>query len=468
MENKIINMLDKTCEKNKQKTAFEYIEDGMVIQVSYGSLRTQINHAIKIVENIEEKRVALLGMTSFQWICMAYAMIACGKTIIFPDATLPLEDLSVLLKNTDCERIIITDDRKDLEALNELCPVEYYSMDRVYKIIDRSVRIKAKCDNGEVIFFTSGTSKLAKGVVLTYDAIFAGVEIGIINHVPKNGERLMIPTPTYHIMGFMLTLISIKNCNIVCYARNMKTISKDMFTFNPDSMLLVPSLLDFIASSKKGIPAKTKRVMVGGGALSKETFTKARDKGLDVYTGYGLSEACGQATVSVRNDISKMRLTDNMEVKISDEGEILLKSKSLMKEYYNNKEETDKVLIDGYLHTGDVGYITEDNCLVFTGRIKDIIVMDNGEKVNCRELDDIINAFEKVREGAIKWTGKELVAVIVPQDGFCNVEEAEDYMMEQVKEYNKLQPFFRKISRVEIKNEPLKRTSTGKIQRREL
>ena len=461
MNNLTANIL-RNCDKYEGNIALRYFENDEIVDRTYGELKKDILSAVAIIKDIKEERIAIIGMTSYQWICVAYASIFCGKHLIMPDATLSISDLKTLMNTTDVEYVILTDEREELEAefIKER-PTVHIFMEDIYskELVDEQ-----KLDNkvGDVICFTSGTSKLAKGVVLGYDTIEVGNETALKTMPATVGDRIFIPTPTYHIMGFMITFTTLSKGMTACFARGVKTVRKDIKLLEPKLLVMVPSILEFLLNTN-GITSSVEKVIVGGGVLRKEIYDKGCQKGIKVYNGYGLSELCGHVAVSMdASSVDKLKICEGVNVIITDEGEISIKYAGMMKGYYNNEEATNEVIRDGIFYTGDLGYVDEENNLIITGRKKDIIVMDNGEKVNCLEVDGMLNDIEGVREAAIAYINKELVAILVADDCYS------DSINKIIGEYNKEQPFFRKIARIVIRQEALPRTASGKLMRRKL
>ena len=152
-----------------------------------------------------------------------------------------------------------------------------------------------------------------------------------------------------------------------------------------------------------------KTIITGGAAMDIETLQGFNDLGFDIHQGYGLTETCGP--ICGENSFNKKVGSvgfplSNCELKIYEPdsnniGEIVVRTPALFKEYYENEEATKEVLIDGWFHTGDLGYVDKNGFVFITGRKKDMIVLKNGKKVFPEELEKLINDLPYVSESFV-------------------------------------------------------------------
>ena len=155
-----------------------------------------------------------------------------------------------------------------------------------------------------------------------------------------------------------------------------------------------------------------------------------------------------------------MRCIGNKKMRLSEDREVLIGG-DLMDGYYRLPEETDKVLKDGWYHTGDIGYLDEENRLFIEGRIRDIIVTENGEKINCNEVDDKLQGLPGSVEVAVFDVNGRMLAAVVPENEMVTQEQLEN----EIGKYNATQPFSRRVVQVWRREEKLPRTLVGKLKR---
>ena len=160
----------------------------------------------------------------------------------------------------------------------------------------------------------------------------------------------------------------------------------------------------------------------------------------------------------------------NVEIKFED-GEILVRGTSVMVGYYNMEEETKETLKDGWLHTGDKGYMDEDGFLFINGRVKNLIILSNGENISPEEIENKLALHDLISEIIVTGEENMLTARIYPEqeaiEGMSE-EEVRSALNEILSEYNKNQPTYRQLSRLVIRKNPFLKNSSRKIIRNQV
>ena len=164
------------------------------------------------------------------------------------------------------------------------------------------------------------------------------------------------------------------------------------------------------------------------------------------------------------------RPLSNAEVKIDESGEILVKGSSVMKGYYKMPQETAETIVDGWLHTGDKGYIDEDGFLFINGRVKNLIILSNGENVSPEEIENKIALAPLVGEVIVTGENNGLTARIYPDQDVIEFKKLDADTVKAglqavLDEYNKNQPTYRQLTGLVIRKNPFIRNATGKIKR---
>jgi long-chain acyl-CoA synthetase len=206
---------------------------------------------------------------------------------------------------------------------------------------------------------------------------------------------------------------------------------------------------------KKQFGGNLKAFVSGGGALDKEIGEFLNAIGLPTLQGYGLTET---SPVVSCNPIHKIRVETvgppfaGNKVKIAEDGEILVKGENVMLGYWNNKEDTEKVLRDGWLYTGDIGEIDpHDGYLKITDRKKDIIVSAGGDNISPAKIENQLSNSPEIDQSMIYGDGKNyLVAIIVPTKDFKGKKEE---LSEIINEVNKNLTLVEKIKKFHVISE---------------
>ena len=233
-----------------------------------------------------------------------------------------------------------------------------------------------------------------------------------------------------------------------------KKLLKEKMTFFEK---LINSLVDVLVRKKikKQFGGNLKAFVSGGGALDKEIGEFLNSIGLPTLQGYGLTET---SPVVSCNPIHKIKVETvgppfkGNEVKIAEDGEILVKGENVMLGYWNKKEETAKVIIDGWLHTGDIGEIdSEDGYLKITDRKKDIIVSAGGDNISPAKIENIINNAIEIDQCMVYGDKKNyLVALVVPNKEFLKEKEKINNIIENI---NKKLTQVEKIKKIQLIDE---------------
>jgi len=233
-----------------------------------------------------------------------------------------------------------------------------------------------------------------------------------------------------------------------------KVLLKQKMNF---SEKLMNSIVNFLVRKKvkKQFGGNLKAFISGGGALDKEIGEFLNAIGLPTLQGYGLTET---SPVVSCNPIHKIRVEtvgppfEGNKVKIAEDGEILVKGENVMLGYWNKKEDTEKVLRDGWLYTGDIGEIDpQDGYLKITDRKKDIIVSAGGDNISPAKIENQLSNSPAIDQSMVYGDGKNyLVAIIVPAKDFKGQKEK---ISEIIHEVNKNLTLVEKIKKFHLINE---------------
>jgi len=271
-----------------------------------------------------------------------------------------------------------------------------------------------------IILLTSGTADLAhKGVLISHENIFNNIESIVDYMQPQKTESLYIAKSLSHISSLIGELLMALTVGMTLYIFNpivpYSILLKRIIKYKPDYIVVNPTLLHFLikyAENEKELP-EIKGIYTCGGFASTTLISKARNtfSSAKIYNMYGLTEA-GPRVTSQTDSLDNYeagftgRPIKNVSVKIindlgeactNEEGQILVKSNALMIGYYGDKELTCAKIKDGWLFTGDVGYLNANQELYVSGRIDDVVIR-SGKNINLNTVEDIISEIDEIRE----------------------------------------------------------------------
>jgi len=334
------------------------------------------------------------------------------------------------------------------------------------------------------ILYTSGTTGRPKGVLLTsrhfgFSALASLSHLGI-----KNNDLWLACVPLFHIAGLsILTKSVLSGAGVVLHSRfEAEDVSVTLDKQHITLMSLVPTMLHRLVevrlvAEKRAVPS-LRAVLIGGASCSEELRRRSLDLGFPVLRTYGLTEACSQVATEplaepLNNPLSLPKPLRGVELKIvnnsgeslaaCEEGEILVRGGMVMDYYFNRVEESAKVLQDGWLHTGDIGFLDDHGGLCLISRRSDLIV-SGGENVYPAEVEACLSLHPAVEEICVSGEedlefGQRVVAWVVLRGGQrVSEEELRQYCRNSLAGY--------KVPRRITTLESLPRNVLGKIMRR--
>lgn len=493
-------MIERGAFRHPNKTAFLQKVDGKYKPVSYIRFKNDIDSfgAALTARGFAGKRVIVLGENCYSW-CLAYMTVVCGLGAVVPvDKEIPAEEVANIAKISEAALIIYS---KKYESKLEYLPesVERIAFDEIVSYIidgaellgagnkdyiELSIDRDALCS----LIFTSGTTGVSKGVMLSQRNICTTIEnLGKMVYIDGNDTALSV-LPLHHVYectcGFIYPLY--KGATIA-FSEGVRYIMRNVKEVSPTKMLCVPLLIETMYRKiwanirKKGIEQKVKTVIAatnkvqpyaarmaikrkmfkdihesfggklnllvsGGAPIDPEIIKGMRDFGLNVIQGYGLTESAPLAAVNhdrYFSDRSAGLTLPGGELKIIDKqedgtGEICYRGDNVMLGYYGRPDLTAEVKRNGWLHTGDIGFIDENGFLVITGRKKNVIVKANGKNIFPEELEAYIARDPMVAEAVVlgimndKKKDYDIVAAVYPDADYAKEALGADYAASDV------------------------------------
>lgn len=521
------------------------------------------------------KKIAVMGQGSYEWICTYLAIVNSGNIAVPIDKELSGAEIENLLKASECDTVFCTkgDCKKlyDIKGVENLIVMEIYgdrtdeTANPVYTVKDFS-RLKDKMQNSNVtlwkdlllegeellkngdtsfesieidpdemtvILFTSGTTGIPKGVVLSHRNITSNImDVCRVCHVKASDKTLSL-LPIHHTyectLGMLLILYRGAS---TAFCEGMKYIPQNMKEAENTIIIVVPRVLEMLhgriskSVKKQGkeklfrnmlnfnrrlkrlhinagrkifksvideMGGKLRIVITGAAAISPQIYRDFEDMGLTILQGYGMTECtplisgtpqkaereryrkAGSVGVTVSTGETKVINKDESGI-----GEILYRGPNVMKGYYNIPEATAEVIDEeGWLHTGDLGFIDPQGWIYLTGRVKNVIVTATGENVYPEEIEEFVNQNEFIEDSMIfphKTTEGENVGIqILPameplseKFGYePNEEELNTFFKDLINELNQDLSVYKRIRDVFVRKEDFIRTTTKKIKRQD-
>ena len=548
------DMLAQSAARFSDRPAFKLKNDaGEYYDVSYPDFQADV-YALgtKLIDlGLAGEKIAVIGHNCYEW-CTAYLAVTCGVGVVVPiDKELPACDIENILRVSEAAAILFDEKaaQKVLENRSALPPkIRLISLEAgdaqqgILSLRELLAEGRALLNQGDTrmkeapidaeglgsLLFTSGTTGMAKGVMLSQRNICEDIMSlsGVVEIRPT--DQLLSILPLHHTyecsLGFIMILYS-GAC--IAFCEGLRYIVKNMQDVEPTIFVTVPLMLEKMhnrilktAATKKGgklmlgigkalsnatsalgvdindkifgeiqrtFGGRLRLIITGAAAISPEVVKDFKTFGIPVYLGYGLTE-CSPLVIG-NND--RIELPDSVgvplpgvEAKIinadaSGVGEICVKGPMVMLGYYNDPEATAEVLDeDGFFHTGDLGTVDENGYYRITGRIKNVIVTKNGKNIYPEEVEYYLNKNPFVAESIVVGEDEDDETMVTAKV-FPNVEAIREKLKQSsvsseevfkalsnvVKEVNKKLPSYKSIKKLVVRETEFVKTTTQKIKR---
>ena len=556
----IKEMIDASVEAFPDRVAYMYKDEHKepFKTMTYAEFKAEQNAigAALIERGFKGSKIAVIGENSHRW-ALSYYSVVCGVGVIVPiDRNLEPGEITNLLERADVEAIFASPKLAPtvVPLLDELPLVKQVIImaapnDEVDELITDNrlitmsqlvaegkelvaegkqgyIDAQINADDLSTILFTSGTTGLAKGVMLSHRNLSQNVfNMSKYVHIPEAG-RVLDVLPMHHVYEMTCTVMtSFYQGATVVICEGLKYIQKNFVESECNIMLGVPLIFENIYrkiwtnAEKSGSTDKLRRaigmsmkldlrnnravtkrlfkavhgifgeslhlLIAGGAAIDPNVIAEFEAMGLPMMQGYGMTE--NSPIIAVNQDrygkaASVGKPMPGTEVRIIDKdssgiGEVICKGPSVMMGYYKDAENTAKTIKDGWLYTGDYGYFDEDGFLYITGRKKNVIVTKGGKNIFPEEVEYYLLLSDYICEVIVYGKPEEVkddlicTAIMYPdykaleEAGAENDEDKYKLLKEAVEEANSKMPPYKRVKRIEIREDDFIKTTTLKIKR---
>lgn len=524
--------------KNLLLTPLSYYPDQKIIYrdqleftyTQFGKRVAQLAHALTALGVKAGDTVAVMDWDSHRYLECYFAVPMIGAVLHTVNIRLSSEQLLYTINHAEDDVLLV-----NTEFLPMLEPIkdQLLTVKKIVVLADAKVKYTTSLDIDQeyeamlesqpqaydfpdfdentvaTTFYTTGTTGMPKGVFFSHRQLVLhtyGVLAAVCGFVApsrlSSDDVYMPMTPMFHVhawgMPYLMTVLGAKQIYPGKYdpATLLRLVSEYKVSFSH----CVPTILHMLLShpAAAGCDLTGWKVIIGGSALSKGLCKQALGHGINVFTGYGMSETCPILTLAnfkphmlqwSEDEQIKIRCStgmpiNNVELKLLDPegkevardgkstGEVVVRAPWLTQGYFKDEEKSKELWAGGWLHTGDIGYIDEEGYLQITDRLKDVI-KTGGEWISSLELEDIISQHPLVSEVAVigvrdaKW-GERPMALVVPKQGTEKVLTEDDIRAAiQVSIDKGVLPKYAMPETVNLV-EQIAKTSVGKLNKKQM
>ncbi|QDS97534.1 AMP-dependent synthetase/ligase [Adhaeretor mobilis] len=404
------------------------------------------------------QRVALIGSNSYHWILADLSLQLCGAVSVPLHTSLSIEQIVGRIEHAQVS-LILADSPRVTSEIGEETSIENFTFEEMHTragqgTVDTS-HVSQWIEHSDrealtTILYTSGTSGEPRGVMLSHQNLVSNA-VAVSDAVASAElETRLAFLPFSHIYARTCDLGSwlYRGTHLVL-AESRDTILRDCLLVKPTTLNGVPYFYQKVADglrvpSTSGTPGRSathsrgshldqklppeqdlravfggsiRRLSCGGAGVAPEIEQFFSDRGLPIHSGYGLTEASPVITATPSDGYvpgTVGRPIPGVEVRLADDGEILVRSPGVMMGYWQDKAATSEAIQDGWLHTGDLGQWRDEN-LRISGRKKEIIVLTTGKKIAPTSIEQRLTGSPVIEQACVFGTGQKYVtAIIVP------------------------------------------------------
>lgn len=508
------------CEENhNSKPAFMYQNKKSDIVVDYVQFKSEVEAlgTYLFETGFKNCHIAVFGENSYEWILTHFA-VTCGKNVVVPiDKELDVDNVAELLIDSESKVLVYSNTYSDIveQLQTKLIDVTYINMKDIPSLIEKGKKLMANGyteyidanvgrDDLASIVYTSGTTGKSKGVMLTHNNFCSSLYGACCNALITGPSVLYLPL--HHTFGLVASVFALMYYGYPNYInKSLKKLSDDFKKCKPQLILAVPLIVETLykniwATAKKQGKDKALKLLIkisdtllkckidlrkvlfksvisafggnldlivsGGAPVDVKYINAFKSFGITVLNGYGITE-CGPIVAVNRNKFNVVGsvgvpLCCN-EVRIAEDGEVLVKGDNVMAGYYHNDIENKKAFTDdGWFRTGDIGYLDEYGALHITGRIKNLIILGNGENIPAESIEEQIYTIPYVKEVIAYGKDNVIVAEVYLDE---EVPEAKERINADIQAVNQRLPQIRNIGKIVIRDTEFPKTTTKKIKR---
>ena len=472
MENNLGLFLSKRAFLTPNREA--YVGSHSDLRLTFAQLNARSNRLgnALVAAGIEKgERVGLLLMNSAEFMEAYFALAKVGAVVVPLNWRLVADELEFILKDSGTTRLIFDDEFADtvaeLHARGAKTDINHWlhvadsadsaSFAESYEAFrDAQAADEPECtacdDDMLYIMYTSGTTGLPKGVVHTHTTAIWAILTIAANTYYEEGDRYIAALPMFHVGALTPLAVNVYRgaTSVVMRAFDPLLAWQLIEREKVSTGLMVPAMLNFMLQvpdfDDRYDYSSLRWIMTGAAPVPVALTEKYGAMGVGILQVYGLTESCGPACLmdsenALRKPSSTGKAFYHTDIRVVNDagadcspgeaGEVLVRGKHIMREYWNQPEATAETIVDGWLHTGDIAVMDEEGFISIQDRIKDMII-SGGENVYPAELEEVLMTHPQISEAAVigqqsaKW-GESPLAIVVRTDDALSAAEVLQY-----------------------------------------
>ncbi|CUU12626.1 o-succinylbenzoate--CoA ligase [Limosilactobacillus reuteri] len=384
------------------------IDDGNE-RLSFAELKKQVEVLVGKIDHLNPgSRVGLLATNTLMSYKLALAIMCSGRTIVWLNWRLAGEELERQIKDSGLQLCLV---ENSLWRSGMTNPFKSYSAFLITNADPGELIPVFKSDWVASIMYTSGTTGKPKGVLQTFGNHFYSAVSSALNLGLSSADKWLCVAPIFHISGFSIIMRGL------IYGMTVRLVEKfraeEIERILANETVTIMSVVPFML--KKLIQQQNKTnthynsafrcMLLGGGTIDRETLEICLQRSIPVVQCYGMTETCSQI-VALRSVDALLKLGSvgqplfSTQLKLSKDGEILLKTPALTPGYLNLPNKLPSKMIDGWYRTGDIGHLDKEGYLYIDGRADEMLI-SGGENIFPQEVEQVYQRYPQINEVAV-------------------------------------------------------------------
>jgi len=457
---------------------FRSADRGSMTKLSYSEFHQRAERvgARLLSKGYEHRNIAIISENSYEWFLAFFAITASGNTAVLINKSLPLDYIKeLILFNSVSAAYVSADYADDIRVICSDNPIEVLDTSQLNEIAETEQSAEALAyfrhypvlpADRAVIAFTSGTTGVQKGVMLSHLNLIS--DASACSESTYDIKRLITGLPLFHMFGLMVYLVTFLLGATAIINSSLRYFTKDVIREKPNYLTVIPALLPTLhALYSQMPPTEETTIICGGAAVGPEWAQKFESLRVNFRAGYGMTECSPVISLSERGTSydGYMLVHSIFELRLNEPdpngiGEILIRGAGVTSGYYRMEKETAEILVGQWLHTGDLGQMKDDRHVAVVGRKKNLLVLANGENISPEFIEQKLMSAPGIRECLVSESADGLLqAEIYAPD--CAADAVEDY----VQAYNRSCPSSDRIMKIVLRTEEFAKNALGKILR---
>lgn len=486
-------------------------------------------------QGFSNAHIGITALLTYQWLVAMFGITCSGNVAIPIDRDLGEDELLGRVENADITALFIDGDADAKimglplrgAAINAVfclteketgAPSSYIGFDKLLGFNADGFNFVPDKNDVAIMIFTSGTTGTSKIVMLTHDNVCADALASV--YFTSNsfviGDRTIPILPPHHMFEITTGLLT-PFCYgaTICFGGSLKYISKNIEFYKPSVLLIVPMIADnlyrkimlevkrqgrervfkravklsnllrkigidlrrqIFTEIHKMLGGHLKLVVCGGAFLETELIKKYDDIGIPLMNGYGITEcspviSCNLQQHKRAGSVGAAAPKELEEVSIIDD-EICVRGRIVMKGYYRNETATKDAFAKGWYHTGDLGHIDRDGFIFITGRLKNLIILSDGNNISPEELEIPLEHYQLIKTVFVcvkeRKSEQYITACVYPDPDYVtehNITNVKKEVQDIVDVLNASMPPYKRIKSIEISDKDFEKTALGKVKK---